>query len=282
MTINPEAFRQYQFEEIHQSYDAKDAILYALGLGLGRDVNNEDELDYLLETQLKILPSFSVTMATPGQWIKDPIFGINFTKLVHSAQKTIFHNPLKPSARVKATPKVSALYDRGEGRGAVCIVERDIIDADDDTHYSTVQQTLLLRGDGGFGGTPAPKTERVKMPDRDCDLKVSVTTSVRTALIYRLCGDWNPLHANPQIAKQAGFSRPILHGLASYGIAAWAIMKTTNCDLSDLSCRFSGIVYPGDQLDFLIWNEGDHFTFEAYVGERRVLDQGKASKNNGE
>ena len=157
MSFNPKALSEYPFEEIRQSYTQKDAILYALGLGLGADPLNSVELDYLLETRLKVLPTMSVTLATPGMWIKDPALGVTFTKLVHSAQKTIFHTPLKPAANVKAIPKVSALYDRGEGRGAICVVERDIVDCDDDTHFSTIKQTLLLRADGGFGGPPHQK-----------------------------------------------------------------------------------------------------------------------------
>lgn len=278
MSFNPKALSEYPFEEIRQSYTQKDAILYALGLGLGADPLNSVELDYLLETRLKVLPTLSVTLATPGMWIKDPALGVTFTKLVHSAQKTIFHTPLKPAANVKAIPKVSALYDRGEGRGAICVVERDIVDCDDDTHFSTIKQTLLLRADGGFGGPPPPKIDKITMPERPADFEHSYPTSARTALIYRLCGDWNPLHVDPDVATKAGFAKPILHGLASYGIAGWVLRQTDNTDLADLACRFCGVVYPGDWFDFKIWDETDHYRFEAYVGNKRVLDQGIAYK----
>lgn len=276
VSFNPQALLDYRFSDIKQSYVEKDAILYALGLGLGANPLDEEELAYLIETRLKVLPTFSVTLSTPGMWIKNPEFGVNFTKLVHSAQATQFHSPLKTFANVISTPYVKAIYDRGPERGALCIIERDILDADDGTKYSTVTQTLMLREDGGFGGEIPPQSKKVVMPGRPADKNLCIETSTRQALIYRLCGDWNPLHAEPEVAKKAGFSKPILQGLASYGIAGWALIKSGAKDLSSLSCRFCGVVMPGDKLDFFIWKTDKSYLFEAYVGDRRVLDQGLA------
>jgi acyl dehydratase len=144
-----------------------------------------------------------------------------------------------------------------------------------------LQQTLLLRGDGGFGGAPAKRSALPLLPGRSPDDTISYKTSPRAALIYRLSGDWNPLHADPEMARRAGFERPILHGLASYGIAGWVLLNTCgNGDpgaLAALSCRFSGTIYPGDNIVFSIWQDGAALSFEAFVGDRKVLDQGRAT-----
>lgn len=275
MAIQPETLLGHRFAALTQAYDERDAILYALGIGLGADPLDEAELAYLIETRLAVLPTMAVTLASPGMWIRDPAFGIDFAKLVHSAQDTLFHAALPARATVTATPRVAGLHDRGAGKGAVLIVEREVRDAGSDMLYATVRQTLLLRGDGGFGGPPAPPSGEA-MPDGAPDLRLSLPTSRRAALIYRLSGDWNPLHADPAFARSAGFDRPILQGLASYGIAGWALMKAAPGRLTRLACRFSGIVMPGDMLDFSIWTRADGLRFEARVGDRRILDQGHA------
>ena len=203
MAIQAETLLAHRFPELRQSYSERDAILYALGVGLGADPLDERDLDYLIETRLKVLPSFAATLASPGMWIRDPQFGADFKKLVVSSQEAEFHAPLPPAADVKATPRVASLYDRGEGKGALLTVEREVRDAADDTRYATVRQTLLLRGDGGFGGMPAPRVEVAPVPDRAPDAKEVVTISPRAALIYRLSGDLNPLHADPAFAKAA-------------------------------------------------------------------------------
>lgn len=276
MAIQAETLLAHSFPELRQSYTERDAILYALGVGLGADPMDERDLDYLIETRLKVLPTFAATLASPGMWIRDPQFGIDFRKLVVSSQEAEFHVPLPPAAEVKATPRVASLYDRGEGRGALLTVERAVRDAANDTHYATVRQTLLLRGDGGFDGTPAPKTDVAGVPDRAPDAREVVRISPRAALIYRLSGDLNPLHADPAFAKAAGFSQPILHGLASYAIAGNAIMRATGGSISRLSCRFAGVVLPGSEMVVSIWRDGDDIIFEAHVGQQRVLDQGRA------
>lgn len=275
MTVDTVRLQSHRFSEIAQSYDPRDAILYALGLGLGEDPLDEDDLGYLLETRLDVLPSFAVTLASPGMWIRDPAFGVDFAKLVHSEQDAIFHRPLPPGTSVMATPRIAGLYDRGSGKGAVLIVERSIREAGSGQPYATVRQTLLLRGDGGFGGPPPPMLETTSPPNRPADLSMSVPVSPRAALIYRLSGDWNPLHSDPQAAAKAGFDRPILHGLASYGIAARAMQRMIGAVPTRVACRFSGIVFPGDTLDFKAWRQSDDlYAFEAFIGDRRVLDRG--------
>jgi acyl dehydratase len=276
MALDPHRLLGHDFAEIQQSYVPRDAILYALGLGLGENPLDEADLDYLLETRLKVLPTMAVTLATPGMWIRDPAFGVDFVKLVHSEQDVLFHAPLPPATDVVARPKVASLHDRGPGKGAILVVERAVRNATDDTLYATIRQTLLLRGDGGYGGPPPPAPEAATPPDRAPDHQVSVPVSARAALIYRLSGDWNPLHSDPAVAAAAGFDRPILQGLASYGIAGHTVMRATGKALQRLSCRFSGVVFPGDTLNFSIWQTDETIRFEAWAGDRRVLDRGMA------
>jgi len=276
MTLQAEDILAHRFDEIRQSYAPRDAILYALGVGLGADPLDTDELGYLLETNLRVLPSFAITLASPGMWIRDPRFGVTFSKLVHSAQATAFFNELPPSASVRTTPRIVSLRDRGPGKGAVLDIERTIEDQKTGLAYCTTRQTLLLRADGGFGGEAPDKDAAPRPPDRAADHIVEFKTSSRAALIYRLSGDLNPLHADPEFARKAGFDRPILHGLASYGAAAFVLAKTIGGRLSSLQCRFSGIVFPGDTLEFHIWNLEDRVVFLANSGARAVLDRGLA------
>jgi acyl dehydratase len=282
MPINPETLLAHDFGEIRHRYGARDAILYALGIGLGRDPLDDNDLAFLDETRLKVMPSFAVTLSSPGMWIRDPSFGINFGKLVHSAQSAWFHNQLPAEAQVVGTAKVMQLTDRGEGRGAELVLKRLIRDGDSGLLYCSLLQTLLLRGDGGFGGPPTERQVSV-IPDRKPDQEFAFETSRRAALIYRLSGDWNPLHINPETARNAGFERPILQGLASYGIASIAVARALGMDpenVSHLTCRFAGTVTPGDTLHFTIWRTDGGATFQAFVGDRKVLDEGQIQWTN--
>ncbi len=251
-------------------------MLYALGVGLGQNPLETAELDYVYEGALRVLPSFAITLCSPGMWIREPQFGVNFNKLVHSAQSTVFHRDLPTDGDMVATPSITGIYDRGEGRGAIVQVERTILDAHSKTEYCTTKQTILLRADGGFGGDAPPNEPRFATPSQAPDQQASFNTSQRAALIYRLSGDRNPLHADPGFAKKAGFDRPILHGLASYAIACRVLAMAADRDLASLTCRFSSVVFPGDTLTFSLWKQDEKLGFIAHVGERKVLDQGFA------
>lgn len=275
--LNEAAIFAYDFGSPQESYTARDAILYALGIGLGHDPLDRQGLRFLDERDLAVLPTFAVTRCTPGMWIRDPALGVDFGKLVHAAQWATFPNTLPPQANVRGEAEVVSLTDRGAGKGAVLVLERRILDAQSGALYCRLRQTLLLRGDGGFGGKP-DKRRDAPLPDSGPDGVLSYPTSPRAALIYRLSGDWNPLHLDPDFAARAGFERPILHGLASYGIAGVAVSRALDRDpatVAQLACRFSGVVMPGDVLEFRVWNSAaDAARFSAHVGDRKVLDNG--------
>ncbi len=276
--IDPEAILAYDFGAPEQSFSARDAILYALGVGLGHDPLDREDLAFLDERDLSLLPSFAVTLCSPGMWMREPRLGVDFGQLVHSAQLAEFPTLLPPAARICGRAKVLSLTDRGAGKGAVLVLERRISDADSGALYCRLEQTLLLRGDGGFGGSPTPRNN-THFPNRPVDATRHFATSPRAALIYRLSGDWNPLHLDPGVAEQASFSRPILHGLASYGIAGVAASRALGrspAHVRSLACRFTGIVTPGDELQFNLWREGvNRALFTAQIGERKVLDGGE-------
>jgi acyl dehydratase len=276
MSIQPEALLAHVFPEIRHRYAKRDTILYALGVGLGREPTDPADLPFLLEDRLRALPSFAVTLGSPGSWIRGPQFGVNYAKLVHYEQAATFSQALPPEGEVVSRARVASVTDRGEGRGAVVMLERDICDAATEVRYCSVTQTLLLRGDGGFGGAPPPREASV-VPEREPDNQAAVDIDRRAALIYRLSGDWNPLHADPAAAKAGGFDKPILHGLATYAIAGIAISRA--CGLSPeqvvgMRCRFTGVVFPGDTLALRVWREEGSTIFQGFVGERKALDQG--------
>ena len=277
MAIDAARLLSHAFPQIAHAYAERDAILYALGLGLGANPVDGGDLAFLYETELRVLPTFAVTLASPGMWIKDPAFGVDFAKLVHSEQAAVFHRRLPPNAKVTGAAKVVSLTDRGAEKGAVLTLERTICDAATGETYCTLQQTLLLRGDGGFGGPSRPPAVDL-IPAHAPEVTASVRISPRAALIYRLSGDWNPLHISPGAAAKAGFPRPILHGLASYGVAAVAVARALGQSpdqITQHSCGFSGVVYPGDEIVFRIWRDGDRAAFQGFVDDRKVIDQGR-------
>jgi acyl dehydratase len=279
MPIRADLLLAHEFPEARQSYTKRDAILYALGVGLGADPTDTADLPFLLEDRLKVLPTFAVTLGSLGMWIRAPEFGVDFPKLVHYEQATTFHAPIAPETEVISRARIATVSDRGPGRGAVVVVERKISDATEGMPYCTLRQTLLLRGDGGFGGEPPAHSPSI-IPEREPDAIATFAVDPRAALIYRLSGDLNPLHADLEAAKRAGFDRPILHGLATYAVAGVAVARALGASpaaLSALACRFTGIVFPGDVLSFRIWRDASAAAFQAFVGERKALDQGFAS-----
>jgi acyl dehydratase len=281
--VNHDVVLNWPFEPIEQSYDERDSMLYALGLGIGADPIDPGQLKYVYEDGLTALPTMAVTLGYPGLYLRDPAAEVDWKQLLHGEQSLVVHRPLGPSGQIVSKNRVDAIVDKGPGRGALVYSTREQYDAKTGEPVATLASTAVCRADGGFGGPVGPVKQSHPIPEGDPDDVVEMTTLPQLALIYRLCGDRNPIHADPQVAREAGFDRPILHGLCTFGIAGWALVKTV-CDgrpgrLRRLDVRFSAPVFPGDTISTSVWRERDgHAAFRCSVDARGVivLDNGYA------
>jgi len=268
--------------EVVQTYTEKDAILYALGAGLGQDPMNQDELPFVYEPNFKLLPTFAIVLGWPGFWARDLDTGIDWVKLVAGEQGLVLHRPLAPRGTVVGKTRVTEIIDKGAGKGALVYSERILSDRASGEKIATVNQTTFCRGDGGFGGPPREAPPVHTIPERAPDLTCDLPSRPEAALIYRLSGDPNPLHVDPAVAKAAGFPRPILHGLASFAMAGHAIVKSL-CGydpekLTAIAGRYSAPVFPGETLRTEMWRDGNVVSFRTRVVERDViaLNNGRA------
>jgi acyl dehydratase len=205
----------------------------------------------------------------------NPDTGIDFVKVLHGEQDLEIHKPLPTEGSIIGQTKVVEVVDKGAGKGALIITERKIYEKKSGDLLNTQKATIFARGNGGFGGPVTSAPTPHALPDRKPDTAVEIRTSTQAALLYRLNGDYNPLHADPEVAKRAGFKAPILHGLASYGIAARAVLKAIDIKdaskLKSFGLRFSSPVYPGETIRTDIWKDGHDVSFRAGVVERDVL-----------
>jgi len=257
------------------SYGPKDCMLYALGLGLGQDPLNEDELAFVYEKNLKVLPSFAVMLGYSPFWLRDSQTGVTWSKVVHGEHGFVLHRQLTGEGAVIGRTRVVDVIDKGEGKGALVLSERRVADDATGEAIATITQTTFCRADGGFGGPPREAPAPHPLPGRAPDLTIDLPTRPEMALIYRLSGDVNPLHADPEFARAAGFARPILHGLATFGVAGHAILKSL-CRydpgrLTAMKCRFSAPVFPGETIRTELWRDGSVVSFRARVVERDVV-----------
>ena len=278
--MNLDALIHRKFPPITQQYNAKDTILYALGVGVGADPVDPVQLPYVYEKCLRILPSQSSVLVIPGMWLDEPALGINFLKVLYGEQGVIFERPLKPTATIRGEYEVLGVEDKGPDKGAVVYFEKRIIDDADGGLICRVHSTYFLRADGGCGSWGRPLPALAVLPERAPDKVIELATIPRQALIYRLNGDYNPIHADPAAAAAAGFERPILHGLCSFGIACFGLVREL-CDndpdrLVELFTRFSKPVFPGETIRLELFQEDNRWRFRARVVERNeiVLDRG--------
>ena len=268
--------------DVERTYTKRDPIFYALSLGFGQDPMNDDELSFVLENDLKVLPTFPVVVAQPGFWARELDSGIDWVKVVHGEHNLILHKPLPTAGTVTSHTRVVDAIDKGSGKGALVISERTINDKATGELYATIVQTTFARGDGGFGGPQRPSPAPHALPDRAPDLTCDLPTRPEMALLYRWNADMNPLHADPAIAKAAGFPRPILHGLATFGVAGHAILKTLcgydPARFKSIAGRFSSPVFPGETIRTEMWRDGPIVSFRARLVERDVvvLNNGRA------
>ncbi len=229
-----------------------------------------------------MLPTFPVVVAQPGFWARELDTGIEWVKVLHGEHDLVLHKPLPPAATVTSETRVLDVVDKGPGKGALVYSRRTVHDKASGELYATITQTSFCRGDGGFGGPPKAAPEPHPLPTRAPDVVYDLSTRPEMALLYRWNADMNPLHADPAIAAAAGFPRPILHGLATFGVAGHAILKEMcgydPARFKSMAVRFSAPVYPGETIRTEMWRDGAVVSFRARVVERDVvaLNNGRA------
>ena len=269
MAINYEEIMSLEDKGLEFSYTQRDSIIYGLGIGLGKDPMDATELKYVYENGLIAFPS----MATNFQY-KSPLLlkaKLNMIMIVHGEQGVTLHQPMPASADVISDTKVVNCYDRGASKGAIIEVETNVRLKKDNSPLCTLTSKTFARGDGGFGGEDVPASIPVELNDTP-DIIHEVTTTENQALIFRLSGDSNPLHSDPNFAKMAGYPKPILHGLCSYGVACRSIVETL-CEkdskkLKKFNVRFSSPVFPGETIVTEMWKKDDEIHFQSKVKER--------------
>jgi acyl dehydratase len=275
-----EKIKDFKIPTATETFTRRDSMLYALGLGYGSDPLDLKQLPYVYEKNQRAVPSMCVSLAYPGFWQQDPSLGIDWVRLLNGEYFFEAHRQLPPEGTVTLESRLIAIDDKGKDKGAAMYLEKTL-SGQDGAPYATIRQSLFLRGDGGVGGFGTPPEPAPVVPDRTPDLVVETPTARSAALLYRLNGDYNPVHSDPDIARQAGFREPILHGLCSFGMGCRAIIDTF-CDgdperLRSMSVRFSSPVYPGETLRFEFYRSGPTVQWRARVAARNVvvLDRGQ-------
>jgi acyl dehydratase len=267
-----------RFEPTYQSWDWRDAALYALGLGMGDNPRDEDELAYVYEgREQHAVPSMAVTLGWPPLWIAEPETGIAWKQVLHGEQRIELYRPLPVSGSIRADHRVSAVADKGQARGALLYFDTDLFDTTTGERLASLRATDFLRGDGGCGSHGSPPNELASL-----DVHAPPTASIeyrtlgQAALLYRLVSrDYMPIHADPVLARDAGFDKPISHGLNTLGLACRAILKLFAPRRPELiralSVRFVSPAFPGDTIRIEMFEQGDTIRFRAWATERQVL-----------
>ena len=279
MSIDYQSLKNWPFPEIEHTYTVEDTMRYALAVGVGHDPMDERALRFVTEYELQALPTMAVILGYPGFWMADPRSGIDSTLVLHGEEKVTLHKPLPIAGTVVSRHEMKSIIDKGAAKGAVVIYDKILHDKKTGDLLATVNHTAFCRGNGGFSAKdgvsdpapPAPKPMPTTAPDLICDLP----TLPQQALMYRLLADRNPLHALPKAALDAGFQRPILHGLGTYGVVGHALLKTL-CDyqpdrIKHQRVRFTAPVYPGETIRSEIWSRENPIRFRAKVLERDVV-----------
>ncbi len=291
MAIDYQSLRHWTIPDQRSRYDETDCIRYALSLGMGADPMDALDLPYVYEgargaAPMPVMPTLLSVVGAPGAWATDPGTGIDWMQILHGEHRMRFHAPLAPNAEVLSQTAVSHVVDKGVGRGALVVTERRVSDAATGQLLATVEHVSFCRADGGFA-TPdhpgdGPLAALPALPERPADVSWDMPTLPGAALLYRLNGDRNPIHASPEAARKAGFEQPILHGLCTFGMAARAIVRMACGNeagrLAGIAARFSAPVIPGDTLTAQLWHEDGQLRFSVWAKERQrmVLSHGTA------
>ncbi|MGE4239171.1 MaoC/PaaZ C-terminal domain-containing protein [Ramlibacter sp.] len=275
MPFDYDKIKNWTFADIEHAYTEKDAILYALGVGYACDPLDRDELRFVYEDGLRVAPTFPTVIAPLGFWLQSPQAGVDWVKVVAAELSVRIHRPIPVAGTAIGRARVTDVVDKGRDKGSLIYMERKISDKASGELLATVVQVAFCRGDGGLAKSdpapPAPPPVPEGEPGFVCDLP----TLAQAALIYRLSGDPNPVHADPDVAKKAGFPKPILHGLCTYGVAAHAVMKSfcgsDPTKLTAFSARFSAPVFPGETIRTEMWRQGNAVQFRSRAIERDVV-----------
>jgi acyl dehydratase len=264
------------------AWTQRDCQLYALATGFGQDPVDERELRYLLEGPgFVVSPTAAITLYYDDRWMRES--GVDLAMSLHGEQRNVFHRPIPPDGRGRVSSRITGIHDKGAGRGLLVVCEQVLNDATTGERLATNVITNFARADGGIGFSTGPAPVPRALPSRSPDAVVEGRTRPEQALLYRLCGDRNPLHADPGTAQAAGFPRPILHGMCTYGFAARAVLQVA-CGydarrLEGLGARISAPVFPGDVLRTELWLDGGRVSFRTTVPARDavvVLNNGYA------
>ena len=285
--IDYEKTKAWRSDPVRHTYTERDTILYALGVGFAADPLVLEELRFVYEKELQAVPTMAAVLASPGFWMRDrKELGIDNLKRVHGEQGVTIHSPLPAAGTLIGQSRVTRIVDKGEGKGATMHVEKTLTDEASGRPVATAEMVAFLRGDGGFsknGGGDEPVPAAPATPDAAPEVTIEMPTRADAAVLYRLSGDINPLHIDPAVAAKAGFPRPILHGLATYGNACRGILaKFCGHDASrmkSIRARLTSPVYPGETLVLDCWRLGsEEIAFRASVKERgvQVLANGRA------
>lgn len=256
------------------SYSDRESLLYALSVGLGRDPLNERELEYVFERgHLKTVPTMAAVLGRGGALLRD--CGWDYTKVLHAEQKLKLHQPLPSEADLLIDSCVKEAYDKGKEKGALIYVESSARLASNHQPLFTQTSSVFARADGGFGGSTERSPVPHSLPERKADITCEWPIRADQALLYRLNGDRNPLHADPALAKKVGFDVPILHGLCTYGTACVSILKAL-CDydhtrIKAFDVRFSAPVLPGETITTDMWEDDNIISFQCRVAERNAV-----------
>ncbi|MBI4191805.1 MAG: MaoC family dehydratase N-terminal domain-containing protein [Betaproteobacteria bacterium] len=284
MTIDCNKLKSWPFGAVEQTYTDKDTMLYALSVGLGADPLDENQLKFVYEKNLQVLPTMANVLAYPGNWMRDPAAGIDWLRVVHGEHTMRLHKPLPAAGTIIGRTRITGVVDKGVGKGALLLRQREIFDQANGALLATLEQVSFCRGDGGYsanGGAdgkqisdPPPPAPH-ELPKTDPQIVCDLPTLPQMALIYRLCADRHLLHADPAVARAAGFPRPILHGLGTLGVAGHALLKCCcgydPAKLRSLRLRFSAPVYPGETIRMEMWKNGAVVSFRARVVERDII-----------
>ncbi|MBE1236202.1 MaoC family dehydratase N-terminal domain-containing protein [Phaeovibrio sulfidiphilus] len=254
------ALMAFPIPEVVQTWTPRDAMFYALSVGVGRG-RYERELDYVYEGRgPSVLPSYCVDLGHPGFWLANPETTVDATGVLHAAEGFTLHAPLPASGTVRSTTRIQDVVDRGPDRGAFIYTRKEVRCAESGRLLATVDRTVLLRRDGGYAGPSGTVRPALPLPEGEPDRVTENAVRPEQALLYRMNGDSNPLHADPEVAARAGFDGPILHGLCTFGMACsevlFALADGDAARLRGFQARFSAPVFPGETLRFEIWKSG--------------------------